>query len=58
MQTAENWMSYNLKMVLNSVSMSVRRDSKSNWRRRNAWPKAGVESATIIMRDAIPNNES
>lgn len=57
-QSAEKRVSCNLKVVWNAVSMFVRCDRKSDGRIRDAWPKAGVWSAAIIMRDPIFRNES
>ena len=52
-QAAENWVSYNLKVVWNAVSMFVRRDRKLDRRIRDAWPEAAVGSTSIVMCDPV-----
>ena len=57
-QTAENWVSYDLKVVWNAVSMFVRRDRKSDWRIRDAWPEATVGPTSVVMFDPVFCNDA
>jgi len=57
-QTAENWVSYDLKVVWNAVSMFVRRDGKSHRRIRDARSEAGVGPTSIVMCDPVFCNDA
>jgi hypothetical protein len=47
-QSTENRMSDNLKVTRNTMPMFVWRDRKIDLRIQDAWPKAGMGSASIV----------
>ena len=57
-QSAQNRVSYNLKMAGNPMPMFVWRDRKIDWRIRDAWPKAAVGSTSIVMCDPVFCNDA
>ena len=50
--------SYNFTVVRNAMPMSLWTDRKIDWRVRDAWPRSGMGSAPVIMRDAVLRNET
>jgi len=50
--------SYNLKVAGNAVPMFMRPDRMIDWWNRDAWPKAGMGTAAILMRDSVSRNDT
>ena len=44
-------MTHNLKVVWNAVPMFLELDGETGWRVRESWPKAGMGSPVIVMRE-------